>query len=260
MRHTIDRTTVRTGRIVMEMFLSLALLGLFAGRSHGQNVEKDTIATGAGPLEISFFGHATMMAQFNGVTIHIDPVSAEAEYAGLPKADMILVTHEHGDHLDLKAIRQVMKSGTEIVWTENCQKQAGETLPGLIMRNGDTATVRGVPIEAVPAYNIEHMRSPGQPYHPRGVGNGYILTFGDIRVYIAGDTENTPELKALENVDVAFLPVNLPYTMSPEMAADAARAIHPDILYPYHYGETDLAQLAKLLAGEDIEIRVRNME
>jgi len=128
------------------------------------------------------------------------------------------------------------------------------------MANGDTRTVLGLPIQAVPAYNIAHKRPDGNPFHPKGSGNGYIVTFGDKRVYIAGDTENTPEMKALKAIDVAFLPMNLPYTMTPEMVADAARAFRPKILYPYHYGETDTSQLVTLLQGEKgIEVRIRRM-
>jgi L-ascorbate metabolism protein UlaG (beta-lactamase superfamily) len=126
------------------------------------------------------------------------------------------------------------------------------------LENGEETSAAGYRIEAVPAYNIVHMRSEGQPYHPKGNGNGYIITFGDTRVYVAGDTENTPEMKALEDIDVAFLPMNLPYTMTPEMVADAARAFRPRILYPYHFGETDTSELVRLLAGEEgIEVRVR---
>ena len=116
-------------------------------------------------------------------------------------------------------------------------------------------------VEAVPAYNLINKRPSGQPYHPRGQGNGYIITFGDKRVYVAGDTENTPEMKGLANIDVAFLPMNLPYTMTPEMVADAARAFRPKLLYPYHFGETDTSELVKLLAAErDIEVRIRKMK
>jgi L-ascorbate metabolism protein UlaG (beta-lactamase superfamily) len=126
------------------------------------------------------------------------------------------------------------------------------------MTNGEEATLAGYHVEAVPAYNIQHMRAEGQPYHPRGNGNGYIITFGDTRVYVAGDTENTPAMKELEGIDVAFLPMNLPYTMTPEMVGDAARAFRPRILYPYHFGETDTTELVQLLAGDaDIEVRVR---
>ncbi|NLF38930.1 MBL fold metallo-hydrolase, partial [bacterium] len=184
--------------------------------------------------------------------------SRETSYTNMPKADIILVTHEHGDHLDPEAIRILSKSGTEII----APKAAAKALAGCtVMANGDTRTVKGIEIKAVPAYNIVHMRSPGMPFHPKGAGNGYIITFGDKRVYIAGDTENTPEMKQLRNIDVAFLPMNLPYTMTPEMVADAARAFRPHILYPYHYGTTDTSKLVSLLKGEkDIEVRVRKLQ
>ena len=130
----------------------------------------------------------------------------------------------------------------------------------ILMLNGDMQTIAGFQIEAVPAYNIVNERSPGMPFHPKGSGNGYVVTFGETRVYVAGDSENTPEMKALENIDVAFLPMNLPYTMTPEMVADAARAFRPKILYPYHFGETDTDQLVRLLDDEEgIEVRIRAM-
>jgi L-ascorbate metabolism protein UlaG (beta-lactamase superfamily) len=130
----------------------------------------------------------------------------------------------------------------------------------MVMQNGDVHTVKGVHVEAVPAYNLAHKRENGQPFHPKGIGNGYILTFGDKRVYVAGDTENIPEMKALQGIHCAFLPMNLPYTMTPEMVADAAKAFQPDILYPYHYGDTDTSKLEDLLREEKgIEVRVRRM-
>ena len=120
--------------------------------------------------------------------------------------------------------------------------------------------IRSLKIQAIPAYNIQHKRMNGQPFHPKGEGNGYIITFGDKRVLIAGGTENTPEIKALKNIDIAFLPMNLPYTMTPEMVADAAKAFRPAILYPYHYGETDTNILLQLLKDQnDIEIRIRDL-
>jgi len=220
--------------------------------------EEDIIQTSAGDLKITFVGHGTLMFTFGDMVIHVDPVSREADYSGMPKGDLILVTHEHGDHLDAEAMAQVRKDGTEIVLTEKC---ASAVSGGIVMKNGDVRTVGGLKIEAVPAYNIVHKRDSGQPFHPPGVGNGYVITFGDTRVYVAGDTENTPELKALKGIDVAFLPMNLPYTMTPEMVADAARAIRPGILYPYHYGQTDTSELVDLLAGEeDIEVRIRQMQ
>lgn len=220
--------------------------------------EEDAIATSAGELKITFVGHGTLMFTFGGKVIHVDPVSREADYGTMPKGDIILVTHGHGDHLDPEAIALVRKEGTAIILPAAC---AQAVKGGTVMKNGDVLTVQGLKIEAVPAYNIVHMRAPGQPFHPRGEGNGYVITFGDKRVYVAGDTENTPEMKALRDIDVAFLPMNLPYTMTPEMVADAAGAFRPRILYPYHYGQTDTSELTRLLAGEKgIEVRIRAMQ
>ena len=129
------------------------------------------------------------------------------------------------------------------------------------MNNGETQTIDSVKIEAVPAYNIVHKRENGEPYHPKGLGNGYVFTFGDKRVYIAGDTENIPEMKSLQAIDCAFLPMNLPYTMTPEMVADAATAFRPKILYPYHYGDTDTSRIVVLLKdAPGIEVRIRRMQ
>jgi L-ascorbate metabolism protein UlaG (beta-lactamase superfamily) len=209
-------------------------------------------------LKITFVGHATLVFTFGGKVIHVDPVSREADYAKMPKADIILITHEHSDHLDPQAIAMIRKPGTVILLPEKC---ASAVTGGTVMKSGDVRTVEGLKIEAVPAYNIAHKRPSGQPFHPRGEGNGYVITFGDKRVYVAGDTENIPEMKELSNIDVAFLPMNLPYTMTPEMVADAARAFRPKILYPYHLGETDTSELTKLLAGEKgIEVRIRKMQ
>jgi L-ascorbate metabolism protein UlaG (beta-lactamase superfamily) len=169
----------------------------------------------------------------------------------------VLVTHDHYDHLDPKALQAILKPGTKVVAAKSC---AGKIKDAVIMANGETQTFLGLKIEAVPAYNIVHKRPDGAPFHPRGAGNGYIVTFGDTRVYIAGDTENTAEMKSLKNIDIAFLPMNLPYTMTPEMVADAARAFKPRILYPYHFGDTDTSKLLTLLRGEKgIEVRIRKM-
>ncbi|MCJ7785940.1 MAG: MBL fold metallo-hydrolase, partial [Desulfobacterales bacterium] len=145
-----------------------------------------------------------------------------------------------------------------VVLTEACTKQVQG---GVVMMNGDVKKVEGLKIEAVPAYNIVHKRDTGQPFHPKGAGNGYIITFGDKRVYMAGDTENTPEMKGLKNIDIAFLPMNLPYTMTPEMVADAAKAFKPKILYPYPFGETEPSKVVSLLKGTpEVEVRIRKMK
>lgn len=221
-------------------------------------LEQDVIETEIGSLVITFVGHGTLMLACDGKVIHVDPVNREGDYSTMPKGDIVLVTHEHGDHLDAKAISAIRQDQTEIVLTEACREKFSE---GTVMGNGDVITVKGIKIEAAPAYNIVHKRASGEPFHPKGRGNGYILTFGKTRVYIAGDTENIPEMKALANIDVAFLPMNLPYTMTPEMAADAAKSFKPAILYPYHYGKTDTGDLVELLKDSDaIEVRVRNMQ
>jgi L-ascorbate metabolism protein UlaG (beta-lactamase superfamily) len=219
--------------------------------------EQDTIPTSAGDLIITFLGHGSLMLDFNEVNISVDPFSQVADYTQLPKADLILITHEHHDHLDKSALEKIRREDSDLVLTETCARQVEG---GIVMRNGNTRVIRGIQIEAVPAYNLVHKRENGQPFHPQGTGNGYILTFGEVRVYIAADTENTPEMKALTDIDVAFLPMNLPYTMTPEMVADAARAFRPAILYPYHFGSTDTNQLLDLLRDEDaIEVRIRKM-
>jgi L-ascorbate metabolism protein UlaG (beta-lactamase superfamily) len=222
-----------------------------------EQFEQDVIQTSAGDLEITFLGHGTLILTFDGKIIHVDPFGRVADYAKLPKADLVLITHEHGDHMDLNALAHIRAGQTEIVLTETCAEQVAG---GIVMRNGDTRTVKGLTIEAVPAYNIVHKRPNGQPFHPKGIGNGYIVTFGDKRVYVAGDSENTPEMKALRDIDCAFLPMNLPYTMTPEMVADVAQAIQPKILYPYHYGDTDTAKLVALLKEQPgIEVRIRKL-
>jgi len=218
---------------------------------------EDTFAPAPQELKISFVAHATLWLTYGGAVIHVDPVSQYVDYAALPKADVVLVTHEHSDHLDPGAIAAVSKPSTTVVVASKC---AGKVPGAIVLHNGDSRAIAGIRVEAVPAYNVAHERAPGQPFHPRGNGNGYVLTLGQRQLYIAGDTENTREMKALKGIDIAFLPMNLPYTMTPEMVADAARAMRPKVLYPYHFGDTDTSRLQSLLASErDIEVRIRPM-
>jgi len=218
----------------------------------------DIIKSSGEDLKITFLGHGTLMFTFGSMVIHVDPVSDMADYTNLPKADIILVTHEHFDHFEPKTIEMLRKDGTALVGNEPCAHQIDNCI---VMKNGDVKTIEGLEIEAVPAYNLVHMRTPGNPFHPRGVGNGYVITFNDRKVYIGGDTENISEMKELKGIDVAFLPMNLPYTMTPEMVADAARAFKPKILYPYHFGSTDTSKLIDLLKdNKEIEVRIRDMQ
>jgi len=223
-----------------------------------QLFEKDVLQTSEGEIEITFIGHGSLLFTYNGKVIYVDPYSKLADYSKLPKADLIFLTHAHRDHLDPEALAKIQTEKTTMVVAEIC---ASQIKGAAVMKNGETVNFDGLKVEAVPAYNLIHKRDNGQPFHQKGEGNGYIIIFGDKRVYIAGDTENIPEMKALRDIDCAFLPMNLPYTMTPEMVADATRIFKPAILYPYHYGETDPAKLVELLETEkDVDIRIRKMQ
>jgi enterochelin esterase-like enzyme/L-ascorbate metabolism protein UlaG (beta-lactamase superfamily) len=218
----------------------------------GSGFEEDTFETNVGKLKITLVGHGTLMFDFAGKIIHVDPVSMVTDYSKMPKADLVLITHDHPDHLDPASVELIRKPDTRIFLPQTC---ASKITDSIVMKNGETQAVGGLKIEAVPAYNLV------QAFHPKGVGNGYIITFGDKRVYVAGDTENIPEMKEIKNIDIAFLPMNLPYTMTPEMGAEAARVIKPKILYPYHYKGTQIQQVVDLLKdSEEIVVRIRKME
>jgi L-ascorbate metabolism protein UlaG (beta-lactamase superfamily) len=223
-----------------------------------KNFQTDTIPASSGNLMITFLGHGSLIFTFDSTVVHVDPYSKVASYSALPDADLVLITHHHQDHLDIAALNQVLRQGTVIIGS---QTVAGSVKEAIVMKNGDSKTIKGVKINAVPAYNIVHKRDNGQPFHPKGEGNGYIITVKGKKIYIAGDTENIPEMKQFKGIDIAFLPVNLPYTMTPEMAADAARAVRPKIFYPYHYGDTEISRLTELLKNDkDIEVRVRDLQ
>jgi len=221
------------------------------------NFESDAFPTPGGDLRITFIGHASLLFQYGGRNIYVDPDGRLADFRRMPKADLILVTHQHSDHFDAQAITALRQPSTQIYVTSACLP-----LPAAarILKNGDRAQFEGVAIEAVPAYNIAHRRPDGNPFHPRGEGNGYVLAFPGLRVYVAGDTENIPELGSLKDIAVAFLPMNLPYTMTPEMTALAAKTIKPRVLYPYHFSSTDPQRLVSLLKGEaGMDVRIRKL-
>ncbi|MCX7894974.1 MAG: MBL fold metallo-hydrolase [Thermoanaerobaculum sp.] len=215
---------------------------------------QDTFATKEGALQVVLVGHGSLMFTWKGVTVHVDPWSRVGNYSQLPKADLILITHGHRDHLDPEAISLIRTPATELVVCRSCE---GKVEGAKVLANGQSLTAKGVGITAVPAYNLVHRRENGQPYHEKGDGNAYVLTFADLKVLVAGDTENVPELKELKGIHLAFLPMNLPYTMTPEMVADLARALRPKVLVPYHFGTSDLQQLVSLLADlPEVELRL----
>lgn len=220
------------------------------------NDRMDLYTTPSGKsLAIESLIHASVRIVFDGKEIEIDPVGKMGDritdYSKFPKADLILVTHEHYDHLDPEAIKVLSKPDTVVIANPNSADILGY---GEVMRNGDRKVLAdGIEIEAVPAYNV----SPDKlQFHPKGRDNGYVLTLGGMKVYIAGDTEVIPEMEALKDIDIAFLPCNLPYTMTPAQLIDAAKIIRPKVLYPYHYGTTDLSSVAPALAPEGIYVRI----
>lgn len=217
----------------------------------------DTIPTNNGTATIEMIGHASLMISHNGKIIHVDPFSRMADYSQLPKADLILITHQHRDHLDTIAINKILKETTSFIVAPICTTVVDFEQYTTVIGNGATTWFENILIEAVPAYNIVSKRENGIPYHPEGEGNGYILTIDGLRIYIAGDTEDIPEMENFGKIDVAFLPMNQPYTMTPAQTASAARMVKPSILYPYHVGDTDTSILLGLLSDDPIEIRLR---
>jgi L-ascorbate metabolism protein UlaG (beta-lactamase superfamily) len=224
----------------------------------GKTYQEDLFNAGDGnAIRLTFFGHASLMISYGKTVIYADPAEESVDYSKLPKADIVLVTHGHSDHFSPAAISKLRTSETQIVLSPICAKKI---LGGIVLGNGDAKILKGIRVQAVPAYNIVHMRSAGVPFHPKSEGNGYVVSLGKLCVYVAGDTENTPEMKALRNIDIAFLPMDIPFTMTPEMVADAARAFRPKVLYPYHFGETDTSRLTALLSdAKDIDVRIRKM-
>lgn len=243
----------------------LSLFGLLACGAQKPNANTDTgkyeietFQTQSGtPVNITLIKHGTLAINYKDRWIHIDPVTEHGKHtdyaAEFPKADVILVTHEHGDHLDADAIKALSKDGTILLLNAKSAQQIGR---GESIANGETkALPQDIRLDAVPAYNT----TPGrEKFHPKGNGNGYVLTIENLRIYVAGDTEDVPEMADLKDIDVAFLPVNQPYTMTVEQCVKAAQVIKPKVLIPYHFSQTDLSGLPGQLPG--IDVRLRSMQ
>jgi L-ascorbate metabolism protein UlaG (beta-lactamase superfamily) len=244
----------------MKKFLlcMLAMLGLTT--ACGQSTyEVDEFTTASGKtVKFHALMHACIRIQYDGKEIQIDPVSKlgnrTIDYAAMPKADYIFVTHEHGDHYDANALKTLTADKTQLVLNKRCANMYGS---GRVMANGDKLQLGDITVEAVAAYNS----TPGrEQFHPKGRDNGYILTIDGLRIYIAGDTEDIPEMSAVKDIDIAFMPCNQPYTMTPEQLIRAAKVVKPRVLFPYHYGQTDLSNVPAALKGTGIDVRIRHYE
>lgn len=237
------------------MFLFIINVLTFGQNQPGGAPKMDEYKFDKDNVKIYFFGHASMMINFNGTIIHVDPVKQYAQYDSQPKADIILITHEHSDHLDKDTIAKLTKKETKLIVTKTVFDKLNS---GLVLVNGKSWQDKNIKIEAVPAYNTTKDRDK---YHPKGTGNGYILNLGNKRIYIAGDTEDIPEMANIKNIEIAFLPMNQPYTMTPAQVVNAVKMIKPKIMYPYHFGETDMAQLQNLMKDvKGVELKIRDMK
>jgi L-ascorbate metabolism protein UlaG (beta-lactamase superfamily) len=250
--HTILHSHINRKEAIVKLLTLLFTLSAVALAVPSRPVE--TFTTKQGPLKITAIRHASIMIEAGEQVIHVDPWS-QGNYEGLPKADVILITDIHGDHMDPKFLPTVRKASTVVIAPEAVAKTVTDAN---VLRNGEHKQIGKWNIEAVPMYNEKRGPSPGKLYHDKGRGNGYVLGYGGLRIYISGDTEGVAEMRALKDIDVAFLCMNLPYTMPPEEAAEAAKAFRPKIVYPYHYRESDLSGFQNALAGTGIEVRIRN--
>ena len=245
------------------LFMAMMIVGAMCGCTAHESEERgcDVFKTQLGTtVKMYCIKHGSLRMQVGDKWIYVDPVTTAVkpvtDYSTLPKADYILVTHEHFDHLDSVAINQLSKEGTVLITNARCHEILGGK--GDVMANGDTRILaEDWTLEAVPAYNISPEK---QQFHPKGRDNGFVLTIEGMRIYIAGDTEDIPEMGTIKGIDVAFLPCNLPYTMSPEQCSKAALMVKPAVLFPYHYGDTDIQRLVKLLDGSGIDVRIRDYQ
>ena len=235
--------------------LACAAMLSFALGAHAQKARPvQTFDTSAGPVKITPVYHASLEIEAGGKVIIVDPAKP-ANFAGLPQADLILITDIHGDHLDPDLIKAESKTGTDIIAPAAVAKTV---MTAKVIGNGEKTTWGAWTIEAIPMYNMTASRgpAPGKLFHDKGRGNGYVLTYGGKRFYFSGDTEGIPEMRALKNIDVAFVCMNLPYTMTPEEAADAVKAFHPKVAIPYHYKGQDTTVFKKALDGTGIDVRL----
>jgi L-ascorbate metabolism protein UlaG (beta-lactamase superfamily) len=231
-----------------------AMLGLAMSSQAQMARPVQTFDTSAGPVKITPVYHASLAIEAGGKVIIIDPAKP-ANFSGLPQADLVLITDIHGDHMDPELLKTVKKADATVIAPAAVAKTVTEAK---VINNGEKTTWDKWTIEAIPMYNTTASRGPGpgKVFHEKGRGNGYVLTYGGKRFYFSGDTEGIPEMRALKNIDVAFICMNLPYTMTPEEAADAVKAFHPKVAIPYHYKGQDTMAFKKALEGTGIDVRL----
>lgn len=244
---------------MIAMMLPVSCSGKKARSASADVAGAEVFTTASGKeVRINLIKHASLEIVYDSLSFQIDPVEAlppETDYSTYGKADYILVTHEHFDHFDSIAIGILSDSSTMVISNAAVRSMLKS---GTELANGAKLPLRNdISIEAVPAYNTTPSHAK---FHPKGRDNGYILTLDGLRIYIAGDTEDIPEMSGIQNIDIAFLPCNQPYTMTPEQLANAARMIKPRVLFPYHYNDTPIERVVDLLADEDINIRIRPMK
>lgn len=241
--------------LISKLTFSLALVLLLAATALAAPTTPltDVLPSKSGDVTVGFIGHGSLMFQWQGKVVYVDPWTRLDSYEELPKADLVLVTHEHDDHLDSRAVKRVTKEGTLVA----SSKRASYKLDNpKVLENGQSADFGGITVDAVPAYNVVNTR-----FHPKGNGNGYVIHFGEMRVYVAGDTEDVPEMAALKGVDVAFLPCDGTYTMTIGMLTKAVAMVEPKILYPYHSNDTNMGKVEEALKGvPGMELRIRPMK
>jgi len=236
----------------LKLFANLILLLVGLSALGHAATQTQVFSTSAGPVKITPLYHASTLIEAGGKVIYLDPAKP-VKFSEHPKADLILITDIHGDHMDPESIKEISKADTEIFAPPAVVQTVTSAKP---ISNEETKTWGAWTIEAIAAYNLKRGPTEGKLYHDKGRGNGYVLTYGGKRFYFSGDTEGVPEMRALKNIDVAFVCMNLPYTMPPEEAADAVKAFHPKIVIPYHCRGSDLAVFQKGLEGTGIEVRV----
>jgi len=229
---------MQTRRSVLAGLAAATLLPAGAGRAlaEGTPLEPDKLTTDNGDVIIQPVNHASLILTFDSDVVYVDPVGGGPRYSPFNKPTAIVITHAHGDHFDVPTLEAIAGSAKVIVGPQVVIDGLPPDLKAKarLMKNGDSGDINGLPLKAIPAYNTTADRLK---YHPKGVGNGYVFSFGEAKVYVAGDTEDTPEMRSLTGIAIAFLPMNLPYTMTGEQAASAAEAFKPLVVYPYHYGK-----------------------